>query len=235
MSASFRTLVNSSVLKKQIVAITGLVLVLFILAHLSGNLLILLGPEIFNGYTETLHAVPELLWVARAGLIAAFIVHVYFTILVTMENREARAHSGGPQRYAVEATHGRTNFVKKYMIYTGLFAFAFLMLHLADFTFPAKTGPKTELNGEAMLLFGLVWNSFLQIPRSVIYIVAVWCVGLHLSHGIQSLFQSIGFFHDRYTPVIYKASWVVGIAVAAGFSLIPVYVILRHYTIGPPM
>ena len=233
MSAQIGGLLRTSVVKKQIVAVTGLMGVGFIIGHMAGNTLLLLGPEAFNGYAEMLHAVPELLWVVRVTLIAAFVIHVYFTIALTLENRAARTDP-----YAVAATHGETTFAKKTMIYTGLLVFFFLFLHLTDFTFPDKTGPNTVLagaDGEASYaIYGLVWNSFAKnILRSVFYILAVCCVGLHLSHGIQSLFQTIGFFNDRYTPVIRKASIVLGALVAIGFSLIPLYVVIRHFTIGP--
>jgi succinate dehydrogenase / fumarate reductase cytochrome b subunit len=153
-------------------------------------------------------------------------------VSLVLENRAARTHG-----YAVESDRGETNFAKKTMVYTGLLVFFFLFLHLTDFTFPAKTGPDTVLTGaegEASFgLYGLVWNSFTFLPRTVFYILAVCCVGLHLSHGIQSLFQTIGFFHDRYTPAIRKASIVLGVVVAIGFSLVPIYVVLRHFTLGP--
>ena len=195
-------LLRSSVFKKQMVAITGLALVGFIIIHLAGNLIIFLGPAAFNHYSETLHAVPELLWIARVTLIAAVIVHIYLTILVTIENRA----SGGSGRYAVKATHGETNFAKKFMILTGALLFFFLFLHLFDFTIGDKTGPQAELNGQELAIYGVVWNSFLNPLRVLVYLAAVWCVGMHLSHGIQSLFQTIGFYHDRYTPVIRNAS-----------------------------
>ena len=220
---------RSSVFKKQLVAITGLILVGFIIVHLAGNFILFLGPDAFNHYSATLHAVPELLWIARAILIVSAIVHIYFTVVLTIENRK----SGGAGRYAVKATHGATNFAKKFMILTGLLLFFFLFLHLADFTIGEKTVEQTTLQGKDLGLFGLVWNSFLKPWRVPIYLAAVWCVGMHLSHGIQSLFQSIGFYHDRYTPKIRGASLVLGAVIAAGFSLIPVYIIVRHLMGGP--
>ena len=220
---------RSSVFKKQLVAITGLILVGFIIVHLAGNFILFLGPEAFNHYSATLHAVPELLWIARFILIVAAIVHIYFTIVLTIENRK----SGGAGRYAVKATHGETNFAKKFMILTGLLLFFFLFLHLADFTIGEKTVEQTTLNGKDYGLYGLVWNSFLNLFRVAVYLAAVWCVGMHLSHGIQSLFQSIGFYHDRYTPQIRSASLVLGAVIAAGFSLIPVYVLVRNFFWGP--
>lgn len=231
MNANLARYLHSSVLKKQIVAVTGLALVGFIILHLAGNFIIFLGPAAFNHYSEMLHAVPELLWIARVTLIVALIAHIYFTILVTIENRA----SGGANRYAVHATHGETNFAKKFMILTGALLFFFLFLHLSDFTIGEKTGPQTVLKDQPLALYGLVWNSFLNPLRVIVYLAAVWCVGMHLSHGIQSMFQSIGFYHDRYTPVIRNASLAIGAVVAGGFSLIPVYIIVRNLLGGPAL
>ncbi|MDZ4858065.1 MAG: succinate dehydrogenase cytochrome b subunit [Candidatus Hydrogenedentes bacterium] len=231
MSTRARSYFLSSVFKKQIIAVTGLALVGFIIVHLSGNLLILLGPEAFNNYAQVLHTLPELLWAARIGLIAAFVLHVVFTIKVTLENRRAR----GGTRYTVAATHGRTNFAKKSMILTGLFVFFFLFFHLSDFAVAEKLGPYAMLRGTEYELYGLVWNGFSNPIRVLFYLGFVWCVGIHLSHGIQSLFQSLGFFHDRYTPLLSKVSLLFGLGVAAGFSVIPIYVFVRNLIGGPPV
>lgn len=232
MSAQIRGLWRSSVFRKQIVAVTGLIWVGFIIMHMAANLLLFIGPEALNGYSEMLHAIPELLWAARIVLIAAFVIHVYFTIALVLENRAARS-----QPYEVKNDHGETTFAKKTMILSGLLVFFFVFLHLTDFTLPAKIGPDTVLTGaegEASFgLYGLVWNSLKFPPRAIFYLLAVACVGMHLSHGIQSLFQTIGFFHDRYTPVIRRASIVLGAVVAIGFSLVPIYIVLRHFTFGP--
>lgn len=232
MNAQIGGLWRSSVFRKQIVAVTGLIWVGFIFMHMAANLLLFLGPEALNGYSEMLHAIPELLWMARLVLVAAFVLHVTFTVILVVENRSARSH-----RYEVLHSHGETNFVKKTMILSGLLVFFFVFIHLTDFTLPAKTGPDTVIAGQegevSYGLYGLVWNAFGSVPRALFYILIMVLVGMHLSHGIQSLFQTIGFFHDRYTPLIRRASIVLGVIVAVGFILVPLYVIFRHFTIGP--
>lgn len=198
----------------------------FLVAHLAGNLLIFGGPEALNGYSEMLHKVPEVLWIMRLGLLAALVVHVYFTALLTHENRAARA-----VRYEVQADFGRTNFAKRTMILTGLLVFFFLWIHLANFAFAAKEGPHTAVTAagtQELGLFGLVWNKFLNPVYALFYILAVGCVGFHLSHGIQSLLQTIGFNHERYTPMIRKAAIGAGIALACGFASVPVYVMVKR-------
>jgi len=219
---------QSSVFRKQIVAITGLILVLFILFHLAGNLIIFLGPEHLNQYSEMLHALPELLWVARLVLLGAVGLHIYHTVRLYQENRKAR----GEQRYAVEGSkRGDLAFARKWMILTGLVVIFFLVLHLYDFTFTSHHGDHTVVpgaaDGEPLGLFGLVWNSFGNPLRGLVYIAAMACVGLHLSHGIQSLFQSMGWHHNRWMPLIMKVSVALGFIVAIGFSLIPIYILLK--------
>ncbi len=226
-----RILLSTSVFKKQIVAITSIFLVLYIIGHLAGNLLIFAGPEAFNAYAEKLHDLGGLLWVARIVLLAAFVLHVYFTIKLAQENRKA-----GLGRYAVANPKGDWPFARRTMIYTGLLVFFFFFVHLNDFTFADAEGEHSVVmtsNGEANLgLYGLVWNSFLDPFRAVFYVLAVFATGFHLSHGVQSLFQSLGLDHPRYTPTIRRLSVIIGAIVAVGFALIPVYVIIRHLITG---
>jgi len=212
----------SSVFKKQIVAVTGLLMVGFILGHLAGNLLIFAGPGPFNHYAETLQNLGELLWLARIVLIIAFVVHIVTTILIIRENRAAR-----PDRYKKRGSKADSTFTTRTMIFTGLLVFVFLFIHIWDFTLPVKEGPGTLIPGldrDDLHLYGLVWNSFLQPLRALFYIVTMCCLGMHLSHGIQSLFQTLGFSHEIYTPRVKKISVCMGIVVAIGFSLIPIYI-----------
>jgi len=225
VSATITRLLGASIIKKQIVAITGLGLAGFVVFHLSGNLLIFLGPEAFNGYAEKFEKLGELKWLPRAGLILFAFLHVYFTILVVLENREARG-----SRYAVRNDFGSTSWAKKTMIYSGLLVFFFLFIHIGDFTLPEKTGPTTVVpgvaDGESLGLYGLVWNSYLVWWRSLFYVIAVCCVGMHLSHGIQSVFQTMGINHPVYTPLIKRTSIAIGAVVAVGFASIPLFVLI---------
>ena len=223
MPSSNWTLLRSSIVRKQIVAITGLAMVGFLVAHLSGNFLIFAGPEAFNGYSEKLRHLGPLLWVLRIGMIVALFAHVSLAIKITQENRLAR---GG--QYEVNNHKGETGFAKKTMIYTGLLIVVFIALHLYDFTFRSKVGDPTIIagvnNGESLGLFGLVWNSFLQPWHAGLYVLAMILLGFHLSHGIQSLFQTLGISHDRYTPIINTISLLLAIVLAVGFMTIPLYI-----------
>lgn len=227
---------RSSVFRKQVIAVTGLVMIGFLVAHLSGNLLIYAGPEAFNAYAEKLQQLAPILWVMRIGLIASVLLHVYLTLKLVQENRAAR-----PQGYAVDEPKGRRSIAAMIMQYTGIFILIFLVLHLYDFTFGNKSGPQSVIpgisNGESLGLFGLVWNSFkftdpigwIRVP---VYLIAVTGVGLHLSHAIQSVVQTLGFSHPRYTPMIRKASIAIGALLALGFGMIPVYVMLAPQPMG---
>lgn len=234
MYANLAVSLNTSIVKKQIVAVTGLLQSVFILGHMSGNFLLYAGPDAFNGYAEFLAEKAPVLWVVRGALILSFVLHVFFAVRIYLENRAARY-----QQYAVTATHGMTTFAKKSMIVSGLLVFFFLWLHLADFTFGTKTGEVTRVVGLAgdgeFGLFGLVWNSFLFTEywwRPLIYLCVVVFLGMHLSHGIQSTFQTFGLRHDRITPWIERLSVLGGCIIALGYSSIPVYVnILKT----PPM
>lgn len=223
---------NTSVVKKQLVAVTGLLLVGFILGHLGGNFLIFVGPSAFNAYAAHIQGLGALLWLVRLGLLATVATHIVFTIKLTYENHAAR----GP-RYAISSDFGETSFAKKTMIYSGGLIACFVLLHLSDFTFADKEGPASAVitsSGDPVNLglYGLVWNSFLRPWRIVVYLVAVGLVGLHISHGIQSVIQTIGLPHDSYMPAITRASNAAGLLVALGFASIPVYVVVRHFTIG---
>ena len=231
MASNLTALVKRSLVKKQIDAVTGIVLVTFIFGHLAGNFLIFAGPEALNRYAEKIQGMGGFLWVVRLGLLAAFLTHITFTIWVTLENRAARG-----ERYEVRNTLGNTTWAKRTMILSGAMVFCYVFIHLNDFTFPEKVGPSTVIPGvndnESLGLFGLVWNSFLHPLRAGFYILAVSLLGMHLSHGIESVFQSLGTPLGQQRPKLLKISRIIGFLVALGFSSIPIYVIVRHYTIG---
>jgi succinate dehydrogenase / fumarate reductase cytochrome b subunit len=233
MDSKYKGFLRSSVLRKQIVAVTGLAMVGFLVAHLSGNLLIYAGPDAFNAYAEKLRGLGPLLWAMRAGLIAAFAIHVWFTVSLARENRTARNH-----RYEVDSPKGDRSFATTTMFYTGIVVVAFLVLHLFDFTFGTKTGPQSVVPriepDVSQGLFGLVWNSFGPaggVWRVPVYVGVMAGIGLHLSHAIQSVFQTFGFNHPRYTPIIRVGSIVIGAAIALGFASIPIYALLA---VAPP-
>lgn len=207
-----------SIHKKQIVAVTGVMLIGFLLAHLTGNFLIFKGPDALNNYAKFLKSLGGLLWAMRIGLILSFVTHMFFTALLVIENRKAR---GG--RYAVNENHrGKSSLASKTMPYTGTVILVYLVFHLLDFTFAEHTG---VINGQDLGLYGLVVNTLSQPLHAGLYIAAMIGIGLHLSHSVQSVFQTFGLNNDLWLPRLEKLSLAVGIIVALGYSSIPVYIL----------
>lgn len=217
---------RSSIGKKQLVAVSGLAMVLFLIAHLLGNLLVFLGPEAINSYAKKLHDLGPLLWVARLGLIATFIVHFGLVINLVIQNKKARMTG-----YSTALHKNTRSLFTKTMRVSGLLIFIYIGVHLYDFTFTPHTPDISTINGVYYGLYGHLYNYFLNPIRSLFYILVMFSIGFHLVHGVQSVLHTFGFYHEVYTPLIKKMSWVVASFLAIGFSLIPVYVIL-HNSLG---
>lgn len=226
-SSPSRSRLGTTVGQEFLVALSGLTLVLFILAHLAGNFLIFRGPEAFNAYAHHLQSLGVVLWMARIGLLGAFVTHVALTIRLKWVSRSAR-DSG----YAVKKYMGNTTVAKLTMLYTGLVIFLFLIYHIHDFTLRDKTGVIAEVAGENLGVYGVVWNSFADPAHSALYILAVWAVGLHFSNAVSTIWVTLGLLTESTT---FLANWiarVLGILVAAGFSSIPLYVLAKTFLMG---
>ena len=224
MVYSFSKYIKTSIGKKQVVATTGLVLVLFVIGHLAGNLIMFLGPDAFNTYAGKLAGLRPWLYIVECGLLGVFIIHLWITALLVIENYSAR-----PVGYAVRKSVGKRSLATRLMPYTGTVIFAFVIWHLIDFTFADKEGPLSVLaDGRSYGLYGVVYNAFSDPIHSALYIIAMMAVGFHLSHGIQSFIQTFGFNHPDYTPMIQKASNSLAVLITLAFSSIPVYVLVKN-------
>ena len=181
----------------MIVAVTGVILILFVIGHLLGNLQIFLGPEWINGYAEHLRDLGPFLWVIRAFLLVVVLLHIYYTIRLAIENRRAR-----PERYrrkdAVKAT-----FASRSMVLSGLVLLAFIIYHLLQFTVRA-TDPRYALLPKDPLghydVYSMMIYGFQSPLVSGFYILAMFLLALHLSHGSSSFFQSLGLNNQKLTP-----------------------------------
>jgi succinate dehydrogenase / fumarate reductase cytochrome b subunit len=209
---------DSSIGGKLIVAVTGLALVGFIVGHLSGNLLVFAGRDAINAYAEGLRKFPALLWGMRLGLIAAAVLHIYFTVRLNIRNRASR-----PQPY-VKKVYARASLQSRTMVLSGLLLLFYAIYHLAHFTWRV-TDPTIGALGHYDVYEMLVY-SFKSPVMSVSYIVAMVFVGMHLAHGISSLFQTLGLNHPKYNPLIRSAGPVLGVLLAAGYISIPVAILL---------
>lgn len=217
---------RSSIGGKVVMAITGLVLFGFVVAHLIGNLKLLAGPEDLNAYAKGLHDLGWVLWAARLGLFLTFVLHVATGISLARANKAAR-----PVGYGREATRAAT-FASRSMLLSGLSLLVFVVYHLAHYTFglvhtgdfARKTGGTGELAGfdvHAMVVAG-----FSQPLVAIAYAAFQVVLWLHLSHGVQSLAQTLGIHHGRYTPMIKKLSYLLATLIAGGNALLAFSVLL---------
>jgi succinate dehydrogenase / fumarate reductase, cytochrome b subunit len=205
---------SSSVGQKFVMGLTGLFLCFFLVIHLAGNMLMYAGPGAYNHYAESLHD-SELLIIAQVMLYTAFVLHLIVAITLTRMNSAARdrgyamKRSKKPERMVHEKVAPDST-----MFYTGLIILAFTIYHVAEIKFEMLYGDAFEAKdpyGQAMfaLEHGLT---------QVVYLIGSIFVGIHVSHGLASACQSVGFNHPKYTPFIHRASQVFGFVVAIGFA-----------------
>lgn len=203
MSALTQTVsltLGSSIGKKILVALTGAVLVVFVLGHMIGNLLMFAGQDAINEYAHFLKTVGHGmgLWVARIGLLVCAVIHIVLTIKLTKENRAART-----DRYGKPATIQATKS-SLIMIFTGLMLLAFIIYHLMHFTLhvPNDYGTyTTSLDGETVHdVYRMVIAGFSWWPASAFYLIAMALLCSHLSHGVSSMFQTLGLATARTWP-----------------------------------
>jgi succinate dehydrogenase / fumarate reductase cytochrome b subunit len=218
---------RSSIGGKAPMAVTGLLLFGFVVAHLLGNLQLLRGADAINNYAKMLHDLGPLLWVARIGLLVVFVLHVATAIRLSRANKAAR-----PVAYAKGATMQAT-MASRSMVLSGLTVGAFLAYHLAHFTFGLVHGAR---DAKALEVAGAPWNghnvyamvtaSFGNPAVAAVYVAAQVVLFLHLSHGVQSLAQTLGFHHGRYTPMVRSLSVVLALAIAGGNAFLALSVLL---------
>jgi succinate dehydrogenase / fumarate reductase, cytochrome b subunit len=216
-------LYRSSIGRKMIVAITGIILILFVIGHLLGNLQIFLGPDWINSYSQHLLDLGVLLWLIRAFLFVTVLLHIYFTILLAIENRRARR-----TRYQ-EHSYVKATFASRHMVVSGLVVFAFIVFHLLHFTGrqfnprfdTLKTDPLNHYDVYSMMVYG-----FQNIYVSVFYIVGLFLLTLHLTHGSSSFFQSLGLTNQKLTPRLAIGGRIFAWLIFIGYTSIPVAVLL---------
>ena len=209
---------KSSIGKKWIVGISGALLVFFILAHLAGNLTIYIGEhgEGINVYAETLHASPLLLWGARGGLLLVFLVHIFTTLSLVIENRKAR-----PQRYAVKA-HVQSTIFARTMALSGLVVLSFIIFHVLQFAAGFNDySDLTDIDGRHDVA-AMIILSFFNPWVSGFYLLSLLLLGMHLSHGISSIFQTFGLNGRKSAACIKRGAIVLAWVLMAGFASIPV-------------
>jgi succinate dehydrogenase / fumarate reductase, cytochrome b subunit len=230
-----------SIGKKMIMGLTGLFLIIFLVVHLIGNLQLLVGPKPFNEYAEFMGTNP-LIRLSEFILFAGFIFHIVDGLMLAIQNRKAR-----PVAYAVSSGTKNASWFSKNMAVTGTILLIFLILHLISFFLQARFGVDVSFGADVNkytgewiadpqwgvgaghdyslyhktgLLFSIPWYS-------ILYIVSMVVVMMHLLHGFQSAFQTLGINHPKYTPIIKALGYGYAVLVPAGYALIPIMFLIN--------
>lgn len=209
-------LYQSTIGKKYVVAVTGAILFLFTIGHMIGNLQIYLpnAHEALTNYARLLHASAELLWAVRIGLLVAFVLHVVTIAQLYNLNRAAR-----PNAY-VKKTPTVSTFSARTMYLSGPILFFFVLYHLSHLT----TG-STHPNFVEMDPYHNLVTGFRQPLPVLFYVIAMSMLGLHLTHGVWSMFQSVGFNHPRYRDTLRTFATAAAAIISLGNISIPLFVL----------
>lgn len=218
---------RASVGAKAVMAVTGLLLLLFVLAHMLGNLQVFLGPDALNGYAQKLQSLGGLLWVARIGLATILVLHVATAARLTRLNRQAR-----PVGYAALSPQV-TSYAARTMVLSGFVILAFVAFHLLHFTL-GVTHPEHFGHHDAQGrhdVYRMVVLGFQQAPVALLYVAAQALLALHISHGASSLFQSLGVTHPALRCVKERAGPALALLIFVGNVSMPLACLLGWVTL----
>jgi succinate dehydrogenase / fumarate reductase, cytochrome b subunit len=208
----------SSIGKKVVMAVTGIILFGFVVGHMLGNLQVYLGPTALNHYAETLRAVPALLWAVRAVLAASAALHVWAAASLTRMNLQARP-IGYRQRQNREST-----VASRTMRWSGILLLVFIVYHLMHFTFGTPGVHPSFVRGD-------VYHNFVTglrvAPVAAFYLAATLALGFHMYHGVWSMLQTLGLSHPRYDHLRHRFAAAITAVVVAGNLSFPIAVLAR--------
>jgi len=212
---------QSSAGRKILASITGLLMILFVVLHLIGNSTIYF--HWLNAYAAHLHALPAFVWAYRVFMLVVLSVHVFFGIQLKLENIEAK-----PLAYVCKRNLSAT-FASRNMIWTGTIIAIYLVYHLLHFTVQVINPEFSAIQHADALgrpdVYEMVVRNFQNFSISLVYIFAMTALALHLTHGIQSLFQTLGLNTEKAMPVIIKAGAITAIILSLGYISIPLLVL----------
>ena len=211
-----RGFAGSTIGRKVIMAVTGAILFGFVLVHMLGNLQVYLGPEAMNHYglflRQVLHGTG--IWIARAILLAAVALHIWSATSLTLDSRRARPVGYREQKWRESTYASRT------MRWSGVILLLFVIYHLLHFT----TGTLHQSFIEGDVYHNFV-AGFRVVPVSIAYIVAMLALGLHLRHGLWSMFQTLGVSHPRYMRAAHVGAWIFAAVIVIGNISFPLAVL----------
>ena len=215
-----------SIIRKVAMALSGFFLLVFLLQHLTINLLSVVSPDAFNSASHFMGTFWLVQFIFQPILAFGVVFHLSLGFVLELKNRSAR-----PVKYAFNNPSANSTWMSRNMIITGMMILLFLGLHFYDFWFPElihkyvdKEGAYIMLNGEKVMRYQHELHEKFHDPIRVgIYCLSFVFLSLHLMHGFQSAFQSVGFNHNKYTPTIKKLSNIYAIVVPLGFVVIAVF------------
>ena len=202
----------SSIGKKVVMAITGLMFCLFLGVHLIGNLTIYGGEDPFVAYSARLHSLGPVVTLIELGLLLFAVLHVSLALVLYIENLRAR-----PVGYVIKKTRGGRTWSSALMPYTGLYLLVFVIIHLFTFHFVDRTN---------QTIYQILVQAFSKPGYVIFYVLSTVVAALHIKHGLWSSFQTIGVNHPKYMPMIEGVSLLFSIGVAVGFGSIPLFVMV---------
>ena len=203
--------------KKVIMAVTGCMMFLFVIGHMLGNLQMFEAPEHINAYGHFLHNLGELLWIERGIMLLAIALHILTTVQLALRSNAARP-VGYSRKEAINSS-----YASRTMYWSGPIVLAFIIFHLLQFTAGYLHPQATFVEGD---VYANVVSGFKVWWVSLWYIIAVGLLSFHLSHGIWSMFQSVGLAGKRQTPLLKRAAQAIAILIFLGYSSIPISVYL---------
>ncbi len=211
----FTHFLSSSIGKKVQMAVTGILLGLFLIVHLIGNLFLFAGPEAFNAYVSTLDVVKPFIRVIEVILALIFLGHIINALLTTLENRRSN-----PGKYEVNRAQETSSFFSRTMGWTGSILFIFLVVHLSTIWW------RFQLQHEGGQFYGIVMGDevgFGNLIVTILYAVAMLLLGFHLRHGFLSAFQTLGIRYTKYGKLLEWIAVIFWLIIPLGFISIPIY------------
>jgi succinate dehydrogenase / fumarate reductase, cytochrome b subunit len=212
-------ILKSTVGRKILMSISGQLLILFVLVHLIGNSTIFFGA--LNAYAEHLHSLPPLVWIFRLFMLAAIAVHICYGVTITLENKAAN-----PGAYAVKKQL-KASFASENMIWTGLLLLAFILYHLLQFTIHGTPDVVVGLDSvNRPDVFQMLVHSFSNAMIAIVYMFAMVMLFLHLSHGIPSFLQTMGWNNEKTIPVFGTGGKVISAVLMLAYISIPAAILI---------
>lgn len=213
---------KSSIGQKIVMAVTGLLLCGFLIAHLAGNLLLYVSPEAYNNYAHQLHSQEGLLMIAETGLFALFFAHLVLAGSTRKRSRDARDVDYVVKASKIDDSETSVFEPQSWMFASGAVILAFILLHLTDFKLEmwiSADGEREPFDKAVLILSDWI--------RVIAYIVGPIILAIHLTHGIPSAFQSLGLSHPKYNGLIKKGSWLFAWAIGLAFASFPIWAMLQ--------